>query len=82
MLSFSQLCPRLLPLLLPLQVTFGSSTRVHLKTAGDLIQFSSNVSSGTTFKGTTVFLDTDIDFSGGLSLQFKPIGSFTTGGNF
>ena len=26
------------------------------------------------FEGTTVFLDTDIDFSGDLSEQFEPIG--------
>ena len=33
-----------------------------------------NVNNGTGFSGTTVFLDADLDFSGGLSEQFEPIG--------
>ena len=47
----------------------------HIKNASDLIQFSSKVSSGSTYSGTTVFLDTDIDFFGGLSDEFEPIGT-------
>ena len=47
----------------------------HINNASGLIEFSKNVNSGTSFKGTTVFLDADIDFSGGLSeQQFEPIG--------
>ena len=47
---------------------------LHIRDASDLIEFSKNVSLGTNYKGTTVFLDADIDFSGGLSEQFEPIG--------
>ena len=48
---------------------------LHIKDASDLIQFSKNVSGGKSYyKGTTVFLDADIDFSVGLSVQFEPIG--------
>ena len=36
--------------------------------------FLKKVNSGTSYSGTTVFLDADIDFSG-LSWQFEPIGS-------
>ena len=42
--------------------------------AEDLIKFSENVNSGTSYSGATVFLDADIDFSGGLSEQFEPVG--------
>ena len=48
---------------------------LHIKNASELIQLSNNVSSGTSYSGTTVFLDVDIDFSGGLSEQFEPIGN-------
>ena len=49
--------------------------KLHIKNASDLIGLSKNVSSGTSYKGTTVFLDADIDFSGdGLSEKFEPIG--------
>ena len=45
----------------------------HIKNATGLIEFSKNVSSGTNYKGTTVFLGADINFSGGLSEQFEPL---------
>ena len=45
-----------------------------IKNANEMIEFSQNVSSGTSYLGTTVFLDADIDFSGGFSEQFEPIG--------
>ena len=48
---------------------------LHIHNASELIQFSKDVSSGTSYSGTTVFLDADIDFSGGLSEQFEPIGT-------
>ena len=41
----------------------------------ELINFSNNVNSGTNYSGTTVFLDSDIDFSG---KTFNPIGNSTT----
>ena len=47
---------------------------LHVKNASELIDFSKNVNNRTRYSGTTVFLDADIDFSGGLSKQFKPIG--------
>ena len=58
--------------LIAYQKVFGAEH--HISTAEDLIDFSKIVSSGTNCKGTTVFLDADIDFSGGLSEQFEPIG--------
>ena len=50
------------------------SYEYHISTTEGLIAFSRNVDSGASYSGTTVFLDADIDFSGGLSEQFKPIG--------
>ena len=55
------------------QGVLGESV-LHIKNASDFIQFSKNVNSGTNYKGTTVFLDADIDFSGSLSEQFEHIG--------
>ena len=47
----------------------------RISSASGFIGFSKAVNSGTSYKGTTVFLDNDIDFSGdGLSEQFEPIG--------
>ena len=46
----------------------------HINKAEGLIEFSKIINSGISYSGTTVFLDTDIDFSGGLSEQFEPIG--------
>ena len=51
---------------------------LHINNASDLISLSKNVSSGTTYSGTTVLLDADIDFSDGLSEQFEPIGYYNT----
>ena len=51
-----------------------SEGELSIKNANGLITFSKNVNSGSTYSGTTVFLDADIDFSGGLSEQFEPIG--------
>ena len=54
----------------------GALSNEHrINNSNELIQFSKNVSSGTSYKGTTVFLDADIEFSGGLSEQFEPIGT-------
>ena len=50
------------------------SYELHIYNASELIAFSKNVNSGSDYSGTTVFLDADIDFSGGLSWQFEPIG--------
>ena len=53
------------------------SYEYRINSASDLIQFSNHVGSGASYSGTTVFLDADIDFSGGLSEQFEPIGKDT-----
>ena len=47
---------------------------IILHNANDLIQLSRDVRNKTHFYGTTVLLDSDIDFGGGLSEQFFPIG--------
>ena len=47
-------------------------TDVRISSASDLIQFSNNVNSGSTYYGTTVFLDSDLDFSGN---TFESIGN-------
>ena len=41
----------------------------------EFIAFSDSVNDGTSFSGTTVFLDSDIDFAGGYSEQFNPVGN-------
>ena len=43
----------------------------HITTVEDFIDFSKIVNSGTNYSGTTVFLDADIDLSGGLFEQFE-----------
>ena len=50
------------------------SYEYHINNANELTQFSKNVNTGTSYSGTTVLLDADIDFSGVLSEQFEPIG--------
>ena len=51
------------------------SNEHHINSAHNLISFTNSVNSGTSYNGTTVFLNADIDFSGGgLSEQFEPIG--------
>ena len=71
--------------LLSPQAAFTDEGVYHISSASDLIYFSKNVSAGTSFEGTTVFLDADVDFSGGLSEQLEPIGknnSFSFQGTF
>ena len=66
----------LLVLLCCLVLCQGALSNEHrINTTSDLIQFSKNVNSGTSYSGITVLLDADIDFSGGLSEQFNPIGN-------
>ena len=72
----------LLPLLfLFYQGVLGAGKEFCINTAEGLIQFSKNVSSGTNYKGTSVFLDADIDFYGDLSEQFEPIRTTTSKGH-
>ena len=46
----------------------------RINNAGEFIDFSKSVNSGTNYSGTTVLLDSDLDFSGGYSEQFESIG--------
>ena len=55
----------------------GSGTNEHrINSASEFVKFSEDVRGGTNFYGTTVFLDSDIDFTRDLSQQFKPIGIY------
>ena len=54
-----------------------SGAKVKISNANDLIEFSNNVNSGTSYEGTTVYLGSDIDFTDELSKQFEPIGNTT-----
>ena len=68
----------LLSLLLIWQGVLCTGEVHHINTAEGFIDFSSKVNNGESFSGTTVFLDADIDFSGGLSEEFKPVGTSTS----
>lgn len=46
-----------LPLLFALCVDFIVGDKIGIHNADELIEFSDNVNNGTTYKGTTVFLD-------------------------
>ena len=48
---------------------------LKIHNAEELIDFSNNVNGGTNYSGTTVYLDSDIDFTPSLSQQFQPIGN-------
>ena len=45
---------------------------VRIKNVDEFVQFKNNVNNGTNYEGTTVFLESDIDFSG---KTFEPIGT-------
>ena len=47
---------------------------LRIRSVDDFIQFRDNVDSGTNYYGTTVFLDSDIDFAG---KTFEPIGNYS-----
>ena len=47
---------------------------VRITSVDEFIQFKDNVSKGTNYAGTTVFLDSDVDFTG---KSFEPIGNKT-----
>ena len=58
-----------------LQTSSSDDYSLHIKTAEELIEFSNMVKKGEDVSmKTTVYLDNDIDFAGGLSAQFVPIG--------
>ena len=65
MLSFA-------PLLLLLLCGATHGPEYHIQNADQLIAFSNSVNNGNMYSGTTVFLDSDIDFTG---KTMSPIGS-------
>ena len=65
--------PLLLPFIAAALISGAVGAEVRISSASDLIQFSNNVNSGTTYRGSTVFLDSDIDLSG---KTFEPIGTY------
>ena len=66
------LLPRLLPFLLLSRVSYGAEK--HIKSVNDFITFSNDVNRGTTYSGTTILLDNDIDFAGKTAME--PIGKY------
>ena len=56
-----------------LSIAMGVEHKIN--DAQGLITFSNAVKSGTNFTGTTVVLGSDIDFTGGYSERFAPIGN-------
>ena len=54
-----------------------SESTLRIYSASELIAFSSQVNGGLDYSGTTVYLDSDIEFTEELSQQFKPIGDGT-----
>ena len=64
----------LAPLILILSETVLGVNGLTIRTPDDLVSFSISVNSGTDYSGTTVYLDSDIDFALS-SQQFDPIGN-------
>ena len=73
---FVSVTPLFLFLLLGGVVLGANELRIH--NASDFITFSNNVNKGTSYSGTTIYLDSDIVFDSSLSQQFKPIGYSST----
>lgn len=63
---------KILAILAILVVAIGARADVHISTASELRDFSTAVTNGTYDSGATVYLDADIDLSGGI---FTPIGT-------
>lgn len=53
---------------------FGSEV-LRISSTSAFISFSNDVNTGKSYSGSTVLLDSDIDFSPSLSQQFNPIGA-------
>lgn len=51
-----------------------TSDELWIYSAREFIEFSRSVNNGTSYSGSTVYLESDIDFSGGLSQEFEPVG--------
>ena len=67
-----RLCGLACALALAVSAGCAAGAEVRITNADDFIQFKDNVSNGKTYAGTTVFLDSDIDFTG---KTFEPIGT-------
>lgn len=65
----------LLSLLLHFEISLACKYK-FIHNASELIQFSNDVNSGTTYEGYTVYLVADINFNNALSKKFEPIGNF------
>lgn len=52
----------------------NTDNELIINEASDFITFSKDVNSGANYSGTTIYLESDLDFSGDLSEQFEPIG--------
>ena len=51
--------------------------KTHILNAAELIEFGGRVKAGSTYDGETIYLESDIDFSAGLSTVFSPIGELS-----
>ena len=67
----------LLPFLILFSRVFGDEG-LEIHNAREFIDFSKDVNNGKNFSGITVYLESDIDFSGEPLEEFKPIGQDTT----
>lgn len=54
----------------------AAETEITLHDANDLVIFSNNINNGASYSGTTILLDSDIDFTG--FHNFNPIGNDTS----
>ena len=68
---------RLLFIITALRTAFSSGSTHRISDADGLIEFSRSVNGGTSYSGTTVLLDADIDFTEALSKEFYVIGNDT-----
>lgn len=63
-------------------IRYAKSETYNISSAGELVDFSDKVNSGSNFTGTTVYLINDIEFTDKLSQNFKPAGSSTSEDDF
>ena len=65
----------LLPFLLVSLINSAIGAKVRISIVDELIQFKDNVNGGTTYSGTTVFLDSDLSLA---EVTLEPIGNSTS----
>ena len=66
--------PLLCCLLFAAEVSLGITNEYKIHNVDELVAFSKSVNNRADFSGTTVYLESDLDFSGGFSEEFRPIG--------